>query len=192
MLAPFLLRDAGYKYIFLSLDDVALTAKYEASFDLTRFFDIMESQGLQVASCAIEGTVHKALRPQMSNRTDYIGRYITMIELQATAFELKAWEFMYELIDTEYPSGWGLDIWFWDFCVTNGRIKELKMGVIDIMKVVHNPFRAPSRNSDTKDPRAIMNEQARHWADERGVKLTGSTYIQTLGYMFGNNSTRDV
>jgi hypothetical protein len=38
VLIPSIIRDSGYKSVFLSLDDVALTAKHGATFDIVKFF----------------------------------------------------------------------------------------------------------------------------------------------------------
>ena len=139
-LQPSLLRKLGYKYVFLLLDDVAWTAKYDATFDFVRFFDIVESQRLRVAYCAIVSTVWAELRPQTPSEPNQIGTFVNMIEFQATAFEITAWECLYELIDTEYPSGWGLDYWFWHYCIKDRGMEDYKMGIIDVMKIVHNPL----------------------------------------------------
>lgn len=191
-LIPSILRDSGYKYIFLSLDDVALTAKHGATFDVVKFFDIIESQRLHVASCAIEGCAHPGNRPHTPENNMQIGRIVNMIEIQAVAFEINAWKCFYELIDTEYPSGWGLDMWFWHHCINNGRIQEGKMGIIDTMKIVHNPFNLPSTNGANKQPGQLLNEQISHWASERDIQLLGDTNIQTLGLMLENETQSSI
>jgi hypothetical protein len=192
-LIPSIIRDSGYKYVFLLLDDVALTAKHGATFDVVKFFDIVESQRLHVASCAIQRGSHAALWPRTPESSTQIGRLVNMIELQATAFDINAWKCFYELIDTEYPSGWGLDMWFWNHCIKSGRIKEGKMGIIDTMIIVHNPLNLPTTNGAERNPPQLVQEQINHWAGERGVPLTfDAAGIQTLGLMFENESQSGV
>ena len=171
---PLFLQDSGYKYVFISLDDVAMTAKYGATVDLNRFFDIVESQQLKVATCAVEGSPHRHMKPHEISSPGQIGRFTSMIEFMATVFEISAWECLYELVDSEYPGGWGLDLWLWNYCSNRtGDSGSWKMGIIDIMKVVHNPHRLRSRNNIMKDPNQLMIEQINHWSQERGISLTG-------------------
>jgi len=192
VLIPSIIRDSGYKYVFLSLDDVALTAKHGATFDVVKFFDIVESQRLHVASCAIEGGSHPGHWPQTPENSTQIGRFVNMIEIQAVAFDINAWQCFYELIDTEYPSGWGLDVWFWHRCINSGRIQEGKMGIIDTMKIVHNPFHLSTTNGADRDPMQLVLEQMHHWANERGIQLSFDVNVQTLGKMMANETMSDV
>jgi hypothetical protein len=191
-LIPSIIRDSGYKYIILSLDDVALTAKHGATFDVVKFFDIVESQRLHVASCAIEGGTYAGHWPHTPATSTQIGHFVNMIEIQATAFDIDAWQCFYELIDTEYPSGWGLDVWFWNHCIKSGRIQEGKMGIIDIMKIVHNPYHLPTTNGADRKPGQIVQEQINHWASERGIQLNFDTSVQILGPMLANETQGDV
>jgi hypothetical protein len=174
VLMPSFLRDSGYKYVFISLDDVAMTSKYGATDDLNRFFDIFESRQLKVATCAVEGSPHQNMKPHEISSPGQIGQFTSMIEFQATVFEISAWECLYELVDSEYPGGWGLDLWLCNYCSNCiGDNRSWKMGIIDTMKVVHNPHRLPSRNNIMKDPNQLMIEQINHWSQERGISLTG-------------------
>jgi hypothetical protein len=191
-LIPSIVRDSGYKYIFLSLDDVSLTAKHGATFDVVKFFDIVESQRLRVASCAIEGGTYAGHWPQTHASSTQIGHFVNMIEIQATAFDIDAWQCFYELIDTEYPSGWGLDVWFWNHCINSGRIPEGKMGIIDTTKIVHNPLHLQSTNGADRKPGQIVQEQINHWASERGIQLNFDTNVQILGIMLANETQSDV
>jgi hypothetical protein len=188
-LIPSLLRDSGYKYIFLSLDDVTLSTKHGATFELVKFFDIIESQHLHMASCAIQGGSHPVHWPQIHENPNEIGRFVNMIEIQATVFEINAWECFYELVDTEYPSGWGLDMWFWHHCIDSGRIGEGKLGIIDTMKIIHNPFNLATTNGADKDPMQLLHAQMNHWAEERDINLIGSVDIKVLGIMLDNEPT---
>jgi hypothetical protein len=183
MLMPSLLRAADYKYLFISIDDVALTPKYGASCDLMRFFDVVESHQLEIASCAIEGTPHRHLRPQEEISPGQIGRLVNMIEIQATAFEINAWECMHELVDTEYPGGWGLDLWFWNYCADRKVNNTWRMGVIDTMKVVHNPLGQGSRNN-WRNPDGLMKAQEQRWSQSRGIGLRRN-YGGTISILYG-------
>ena len=184
MIVPALLRD-HYKYLFLSIDDVALTAKYGATFGFEIFFDIVELQQQQVASSVMEGTVHAHLRPRELTNATQIGRFVDMIEFQAIAFTADSWACMYELVDTEYPSGWGIDYWFWNYCVVEGKgsAENWKLGVIDTMKVVHNPFHLPSRGADSGFGCQLVRSQINSWSNDRGIRLKGKSFNhQTLGF----------
>ena len=166
-------------------ENVALTAKYGATFDFENFFDIVELQQLQVASSVIEGTVHAHLRPRELTNATQIGRFVDMIEFQAIAFTADSWACMYELVDTEYPSGWGIDYWFWNYCVVEGKgsAENWKLGVIDTMKVVHNPFHLPSRGADSGFGRQFVRSQINSWSNDRGIRLIGKSFNhQTLGF----------
>ncbi len=48
LLMPLLLQTADYKYLFISIDGIALTPKYGASCDLVRFFDVVELHQLEI------------------------------------------------------------------------------------------------------------------------------------------------
>lgn len=147
-LIPSLIKQSGYKYLTISLDDVALVQPH-GSFDLPRFYDFMDKYGLSVATPAIAGTSHAGLTP-ITPKPKQVGRLVKMIEFQSTSFDMAGWECMYELIDTEYPGGWGIDIWFHDYCIASGRIKNGKMGVSDTMKINHNPQGLQSVNNADK------------------------------------------
>ena len=179
-LIPSFLKQANYKYITISLDDVALTPPH-GTFDLNKFFDTMEKHSLHVASPAIENTPHIALRP-VNPEPRQVGRIARMLEFQSLSFKIEAWECMYELIDTEYPGGWGIDLWFYDYCIGNERIAGGKMALIDTMKITHNPQGLASTNNNDKDPAALMNAQMAAWEKERGIKLTikGPEIVSTL------------
>ena len=190
LLMPSLLRTADYKYLFISIDDVALTPKYGASCDLMRFFDIVESHQLEMASCAIEGTPHMHLRPQEEVSPGQIGRLVNMIEIQATAFKSNAWECMHELVDTEYPGGWGLDVWFWNYCADRKVNNMWRMGVIDTMKVVHDPLGQGSRNN-WRNPKGLMKAQEQRWSQIRGIGLRRN-YGRTISILYDIPETGDI
>jgi hypothetical protein len=131
---------------FLSLDDVALTAKHGATSDIVKFFDIVESQRLHMASYAIEGGSYPGHWPETPENSTQIGRFVSMIDIQTITFAINTWQCFFELNDTEYPSCCGLDVWFWHRCINSRRIQEGKMGIIDTTKIVHNPFHLSTTN----------------------------------------------
>jgi hypothetical protein len=192
VLIPSITRDSGYKYVFLSLDNVALTVKNGATFDIVKFFDIVESQRLHMASYAIEGGSYPGYWPQTPENSTQIGRSVSMIDIQAIIFDINAWQCFYELIDTEYPSCCGLDVWFWHRCINSRRIQEGKMGIIDTMKTVHNPFHLSTTNGADRDPMQLVLEQMHHCANERGIQLSLEVNVQTLGKVMANETMSDV
>lgn len=90
---------------------------------------------------------------------------------------------MYDLIDNEYPSGWGIDVWFYNHCILSGRIKDGKMGVVDVMKIVHNPRGLKSTNSADKNPGAISAAQQANWLMDRQIKFV-PYHSETIGYLY--------
>jgi hypothetical protein len=112
VLIPSIIRDSGYKYVFLSLDNVALTVKHRTTFDIVKFFDTVESQKLHMASHTIEGESYPGYWPQTPENSTQIGRSVNIIDIQVTILDTNAWHCFYELSDTEYPSCYSLDVWF--------------------------------------------------------------------------------
>ena len=76
----------------------------------------------------------------------HVGRVVRYVEIMTTLFRMDAWACMYELVDTEHPHGWGLDLWFYDYCVASKRVPEANLGIVDDMVATHNPLKLPSTN----------------------------------------------
>eukprot|EP00557_Chaetoceros_sp_GSL56_P007044 CAMPEP_0176505298 /NCGR_PEP_ID=MMETSP0200_2-20121128/16418_1 /TAXON_ID=947934 /ORGANISM="Chaetoceros sp., Strain GSL56" /LENGTH=288 /DNA_ID=CAMNT_0017904839 /DNA_START=126 /DNA_END=992 /DNA_ORIENTATION=- len=166
-LMPSLLREAGYNYLTISLDDVSLVPPY-GNYNVTEIFDFMEHYKLHVSSPAINNTSHARLFPTTLAPMQ-IGRLVKMIEFQTISFRTDAWACQYELIDLKYPGGWGLDVWFYDYCILSGRLREGRMGLLDTMQVYHNPHGLESTN--TKEASRFMDKQERAWNEEKGIRL---------------------
>jgi hypothetical protein len=99
--------------------------------------------------------------PKPVNATlNEVGRSVEFLEIQATSFRPDFWRCFYDLVDTEFPSGFGIDLWFYDYCIVSGRVFDTvsdkngdidfgkkvrpKMALIDTMYVQHNPYGLPS------------------------------------------------
>jgi hypothetical protein len=173
-LQPTLLRQAGFDYLFLILDDVALYKPF-GYFDLGIFLRLMKTHNLFMASPGITNSVWNAMTPQRHAFSS--GRYASMIEIQATVFNMDSWKCIYELLDTEFPSGWGIDLWYYDYCIRQNRISTRSIGIIDIFQGAHDPFEEAVPNNKSK---AIMVAQELSWLKQRNLKLV-RTEMQTLG-----------
>jgi hypothetical protein len=174
-LQPKLLRLAGYSYVFIILDDVALYPSH-GNFQLSGFLSLVEDNHLVMASPGIKNSVWDAMLPQYHAFSS--GRFVDMIEIQATLFRLDAWECMFSLIDTEFPSGWGIDLWFYYFCVDSGILPKNSIGVIDLYEATHDPYGEGLPNNYS---RKIMIAQEMYWQRHRNISLRRS-YMRTLGH----------
>lgn len=175
-LQPWLLKKAGYDFLMITVDDVIIHGP-RSTFDLETYLDLVVARDLAVATPAIWGSPHTSLQPQLSfhRRT---GRWVDAVEVQSTTFRLDAWECWYEMIDTEFPSGWGTDVWFWGYCVTSGKLPNAKLGIIDTQTIVHTKL--PSTNAGT-NPSYLMEAQVASWAKERNITLARHSF-NVLGY----------
>ena len=95
---------------------------------------------------------------------------------------MDAWECIYDLVDTEYPSGWGPDIWFYRYCLHGGKVKNTRLGLIETMKIIHNPYGLETTNLAGQKPHDIMVAQEKAWVKERGIKLVRTPAV-TIGYL---------
>jgi hypothetical protein len=178
VLEPGLISAAGYKYLIIQADDVVLYPP-EANFRFVDFMDIVVNYNLSIASPGIIGTVHKHLTPNPS--ADHIGRFVTGIEIQSTTFSMEAWNCWWEMQDTQFPSGWGADVWFWDYCVTQKRVKNSKIAIIDEFTCKHKRLKStnvgPGKQSS---PMQEFSDQVKFWRDIRKQELK-SLRFKSLG-----------
>jgi hypothetical protein len=107
-----------------------------------------------------------------------VGRSVQFIEMQATSFRPDVWRCFYDLIDTEFPSGWGIDLWFYEYCIGGKRVENATMAIIDTMHVQHNPFNLPSTHVG-EDPQL----QVRNWKSLKGIQLK-ERYPGDLGLIY--------
>jgi hypothetical protein len=179
-ITPLMLEEGRYKYMTIVLDDVIHYPPH-GNFNFTLYYDIVFQNQLSFVSPAILGSFwSEDLGPHQVNATSHqVGRYVRMIEFQSTTFRPDAWRCMYELIDTEFPSGWGIDMWFYHYCVDSGRIRNDTIGIIDIMHVHHNPDNIGSSHegSNTQD-------QVDNWNELRGIELKETYPGKDLGEIY--------
>ena len=100
-----------------------------------------------------------------------------MIEIQATTFHYNLYRCFYELIDTQTPSGWGIDLWFYEYCKEymgpkiNGTapFDDMNgMAIVDKYYIQHNPFGfESSHEGDGWD----MHRQVSNYNSWLGVSL---------------------
>lgn len=174
-LDPKFLIDSGYDYMTITLDDVIIHPP-DSSFDPAAFFNFVETNDLCIASPSIKATGHTQLNPR-ELKQGVSGRYVTAIEVQSITFRLvDAWSCFYELIDTEYPSGWGIDIWFHEYCMATKRITRTSsdgycLGVMDGQFVVHAAF--PSSNTVDKSVEYVHGQE-NSWKELRNITLVNT------------------
>jgi hypothetical protein len=174
-ISPFFLNRVKYSHVFIVLDDVALFPPF-GNFDLSKFLEVAVNKNAAVATPAIKNSWWRNMRPS-KNISVALGRYVDMIEIQATLFHIDAWNCIYELVDTEFPSGWGIDLWFWDYCIKSGRLPAMSMTVIDTYQGWHDPYNEAVVNNHSRE---LMNAQEKHWMKTRNIKLK-QTYMHNLG-----------
>ena len=92
-LDAFLLKKAGYDYISIILDDMALVPP-NGNFDLEIFYDLVVQFELAIASPAVTKSYWRQMRPYGKRKPvkECPGRFSYMVELQAITFTLDAWE----------------------------------------------------------------------------------------------------
>ncbi len=170
LMNPWMMRSNRYELITIFLDDV-IAYPPRSTFDPATYFDLMLQTRLSVATPNIIGTFSLCLQPQQPGPNS-VGRIVKYIELQMTTFTEEAWACMYELADSEYPSGWGMDLWFYDYCIGAKRIHGTRMGVLDVFTIVHTqmPTVVEERN-----PLRVMEAQVSGWRTSRNITLTSQT-----------------
>ena len=159
-----------YNYIVVSLDDVIAYPPY-STFEFHLFMDILRTNDLAVATPAIQGSSHVVLHPVPLQQIHQVGRRINSFEVQFTFFRADAWSCIWELLDLEFPHGWGIDMWFFDYCLANGRIPNGTIGIIDLQKVVHMTL--PSLNT-SNNTALIMQRQAESLSLSMNITLATS------------------
>lgn len=152
---------AGYKYVFILLDDVSLIndKKYSGNsvasgskslpinylFDLQKFLRIMERNHLTLASPHVLG----AMRPGKSGTGKYraalsepyvqqntVGCLAPFLELFVYIMTAEAYSALWDLVLPEInPYGWGYDVWYDGYA--SERVAGHRMGVIYEYSVTH-------------------------------------------------------
>ena len=170
---PLLMSGNGYELITICCDDVVVHPP-ESNLDPSTYFDLVLQKQLSVATPSIVGSNWGCLRPHGLGENS-VGRLVDMIELQMTTFTAEAWACFYELADSEYPSGWGMDIWFYDYCISAKRIRETRMGVLDLFSTIHARLPHVGEVQDLVSLGAIMEAQSHAWFAFRNITLTTRT-----------------
>jgi hypothetical protein len=165
----------------LVLDDVVHYEEHGGLFHLETYYDIINQNDLGYISPALKGSSwSQQLGPKPVNESIHqVGREMHMIELQATTFRPDYWRCMYELLDTEVPSGWGVDLWFYDYCIKNGRLHGGRMAIIDTMYIQHNPFNLPSTHVGDD-----INRQVQLYKQFKGVELRETYPHEEYGLIY--------
>lgn len=167
LVTPFFMEQSGYKYIHYNLDDV-VTYPPIGSLNFTWYLDIIVQNNLGYIQPAVHGSPWGGMGPKPVNTSrNEVGRYVKFIEIQSPTFDLEVWKCVHELLDTEYPSGWGVDLWYYDYCVRGKGIDERKMAIVDVNSITHNPFRFPSSHVGGGE----MDIQVPAWKSVYGVDL---------------------
>ena len=176
-LHPFFLRGMGVDYVHVVMEDVLMYPP-QAKLSLESYFLQIRSMRLSVASPAIAGhTVHAALQAWHKFGQRRSNGYLIEqggLEIQATTYRLDAWTCLYDLIDTEFPGGWGLDIWYHGYCVQSGRVSG-RIAVFQNQHVFHVALQSTNNNPKNGDwPGDLANKQEAAWRRYRNVTLTHS------------------
>jgi hypothetical protein len=179
LLDPQLIADAGYSHVHLLMEDVALYPPL-ARFDFTAFYDQARQFHLVVASPTVINTVWGPMKPQFPWSAGKHGRFVNAIEIQSTLYRVDAWACLYDVIDTEYPSGWGLDLWFYPYCVDGKRIHNGRMGVLDSFAANHLEYGSLNQASNTMSPHELYQKQRAEWKTRRNIDLKFA-YFDQLG-----------
>ena len=112
-------RCAGYDYIVLGIEDVAID-----DFCWPRFAAIMARNRLDMASPALSERSHSP-HPIMFRQPGQVGRLVDVIEVFLTVFDARAWPAFRALIedDTNY--------WGWGYVQLAQSACGFKMGIVD-------------------------------------------------------------
>ncbi|KAF5826592.1 hypothetical protein DUNSADRAFT_2589 [Dunaliella salina] len=177
-LTPSILKKHKYDYLMVTMDDVSLHGP-ESNLKIDEYLHMVVLLDLAVATPSIENTYHKVLRTKWRWifwpgwrwarwTTNIVGREVDMVEIQSTTFRMDAYSCWFEMIDLRFPSGWGLDLWWYHYCAKSGRVRHARQGVIDVFHVVHNKFE--TTHLPGRKPFTLMREQEKNWS-ARGVVL---------------------
>jgi hypothetical protein len=172
-----------YDYMTVVVDDVAHYPPY-GKFDLETYFDIIIANDLGYISPSLIGSYwSREIGPRAVNESvNQVGRFVKFIEVQATTFRPDVWNCMHQIIDTEFPSGWGIDLWFWQYCIVEKRVTrnaQKVMGLIDTMHVHHNPYNLPS--SHTGESPELQKANFRKF---KGIELKDTWAGETVGLIY--------
>lgn len=103
-------------------------------------------------------------------------REVTMIEVQASTYRMDAYECMWEIADTEFPSGWGLDVWWLHYC--RNRVRNPVQAIVDTVFVTHTKV-GPLRANYNYEA-ATSTNQVNAWQTQRGVTLSVQQPVETI------------
>jgi hypothetical protein len=176
MISPAFISVKQYKYLSIVLDD-GLHFPPFGNFDFDQYYRIIEKNDLGYISPGVIGsdwTAYIGPRP-VNSSVNQVGRVVNMIEIQASTFKPEVWKCMYELIDTEYPSGWGIDLWFYHHCIESHRVNTT-MAIIDTMYIQHNPFGFKTTHT-TQD----ISLQVHSWKKHRDIDLVDVKIEENMG-----------
>jgi hypothetical protein len=164
----FFLERSGYSYVSFVLDDVVHYPPL-GNYDVRGYFDIVFQNDLAMVS---PGVIHsfwsKHIGPRpIDESIQQVGRIVKFIEVQSLTFKINAWRCYNEMFDTEFPSGFGTDLWFYNYCVVDKKIvRKNQSAIIDKYSVHHNPY-----NWHTTHVGGEHQDQADSWKSDRGIQL---------------------
>jgi hypothetical protein len=167
----FFLERSGYSYVTFVLDDVVHYPPI-SNFNVRNYFDIIFQNDLGMIAPAVKNSYwSKNTGPFPLASEHAVGRIVKFIEVQSITFKIKAWRCFNELFDTEFPSGWGIDLWFYNYCVIEKKqLSGNSIAIIDKYYVHHNPYGWAGTHvgEDT-------NLQVANWKDYKGIDLKNQT-----------------
>jgi hypothetical protein len=181
-LNPMIVHTKKYDYVTVVLDDVAHYPPH-GEFRFEEYFDIIKQNNLAMTSPSVLGSNwSNHIGPRPVTEPNQVGRIVRFLEVQALTFRPDTWECFYDLVDTEFPTGWGIDLWFYDYCITSNRIHNATMGLIDTMHVQHNPFNLQSTHLTGAIPN--ITEQVVNWRETRNVELRETRPTHGIGNIY--------
>jgi hypothetical protein len=161
----FFLERSGYSTFVL--DDVVHYPPH-GNFDFRGYFDIIFQNNLEIVAPGVINSYWRALGSRPNNETIHqVGRIVKFLEIQTMTLKPHAWRCFNELFDTEFPSGWGVDLCFYNYCVVDKKVvRKESFALIDKYFVHHNPdnFHSTNQGSD-------MNLQIINWKELYGIDL---------------------
>jgi hypothetical protein len=175
----FYLERSGYSYITFVLDDVVHYPPH-GNFDLRGYFDIIFQNDLEIVAPAVVNSYWSKFTGPRPITNPEVGRIASFLEIQTLTLKPYAWRCFDELLDTEFPSGWGVDLWFYNYCVVDKKVvkKEL-FAVIDKYYVHHNPDSFSSTHQGMNE-----NLQIDNWIEVYGIDLRRQYPIDNLGMLY--------
>lgn len=169
-LDPYWLRRAGYDYVTITLDHVYLTPPPKGTFELEKYFDVITHHNLSVASPRIANS-RLDFSSNVHKEENVAGRTTRMVEFASISIRIDAYECWYQLNDSQYPSGWGVHLWFYDYCVRLKKLKNPRMGILDFQFISLLEEKLLPNRIEAKTKQTWMNAQIENWRKHRNVSL---------------------